>query len=131
MTGRSDAEAKIGGQLNCMSRPTIAILGVTALIVMMHMYDMPRFRRCVQVLKTTDAATLAAIGSPDGTMFGSRIVPLWGFRMVKYVWCKHYEKVGNEDLKLAGAAFRPAMITAQIGILSWIVLSVLFGRGSS
>jgi hypothetical protein len=116
---------------NSMNGFTIAIIGLAAWALMMHLYYMPRFRRFVMALRIADESTWAGIGSPDGTMFGSPSVPPWGYRMVKYVWRKQYEKVGNEDLRLAGQAFRKALIAAQGGMLALFVLAVLFGRGSS
>jgi hypothetical protein len=114
-----------------MNGLTIGIIGLATWGLMMHLYYMPRFKRFVTALKISDSSTWADIGSPDGTMFGSPSVPPWGFRMVKYVWHRRYEKVGKEDLRLAGEAFRPALVAAQIGMLTWIALAVLFGRSSS
>ena len=51
--------------------------------------------------------------------------------MVKYVWRKRYAPLGNEELRLAGEAFRTALIAAQIGMLALIVLAGLFGRSPS
>lgn len=110
----------------------VASVGLATWAVLMHTYYLPRFKRFVQALKVADSSTWAAIGSPDGTMFGSPNVPPWGRRMVKYVWRKQYETLGNEELRLAGRMFRRALIAGQTGVLVWVAvwisLIVLCGR---
>ena len=114
-----------------MNGVILAIIGLATWVLIMHVYYMPRFKRFVMALKAADASTWIAIRSPDGTMFGSPSVPQWGCRMMFYVWRRRYEKFGNEDLRFAGKAIRPVVIAARVGILAWIALVVLFGRGAS
>jgi hypothetical protein len=111
-----------------------AVTGLAAWAVTMHFFYMPRFRRFVVALKAADPSTWVAIGSPDGTMFGSPITPAWGFRMINYLWRKQYEHVDNDDLRRAAEALRPVMISAQIGMLVgmsvWTAIVILVGRGT-
>jgi hypothetical protein len=104
----------------------IATVLLATWALLMHVYYMPRFRRFIVALRIADATTWAAIGSPDGTMFGSPTVPAWGRCMRKYVWRRQYEKVGNSELRLAGEKFRSAMIAVQIGMSTAIALGVIF-----
>jgi len=84
----------------------------------------------VLALKIADTPTWTAVGSPDGTMFGSPRVPPWGLRMGIYVWRRRYDNIDNMDLRSAGKAFRVALISGQLSFVAWIAVVFLFGHGT-